>query len=55
MRVREIEELFYHNEIGRIADSMNDGDIYQPTYVNTDVCVSKCPLCAFNNRKGYLP
>ena len=58
MKVREIEGLFDCNlhEIGKMADSMNDRVMFVVNrHINyTDVCVSKCPLCAFNNREGYL-
>jgi aminodeoxyfutalosine synthase len=59
MKVKEIEELFGRDlhELGRLADSLNDG--YVTFVINrhinyTDVCVSRCPLCAFNNAKKYL-
>jgi aminodeoxyfutalosine synthase len=58
VKVREIEELFNRSlhEIGKIADSMNDRVMFVVNrHINyTDVCVSRCPLCAFNNRERYL-
>ena len=58
MKVREIEDLFNHNlhELGKIADSMNDTVMFVVNrHINyTDICVSRCPLCAFNNRERYL-
>ncbi len=58
MKVREIEDLFSYNlhELGRIADSMNDRVMFIVNrHINyTDICVSRCPLCAFNNKKCYL-
>ncbi|MBO8178999.1 MAG: CofH family radical SAM protein [Archaeoglobus sp.] len=58
MKVREIEDLFYQNfhELGERADSLNDRVMFVVNrHINyTDVCVSKCPLCAFSNRERYL-
>jgi aminodeoxyfutalosine synthase len=62
MKVGEIQELFTLDlhELGKRADSINRarGDVVTfviNRHINyTDVCVSRCPLCAFNNRKGYL-
>ncbi len=58
MKVREIEELFNLNlhELGKLADSLNDRVTFVVNrHINyTDVCVSRCPLCAFNNRDNYL-
>lgn len=58
MKVREIEELFHQNlhELGERADALNDRVMFVVNrHINyTDICVAKCPLCAFNNREGYL-
>lgn len=58
MKVSEIEELFYKplHEIGKIADSMNEFVTFAVNkHINyTDVCVAKCPICAFSNRKMYV-
>ncbi|AGK60185.1 de-hypoxanthine futalosine cyclase [Archaeoglobus sulfaticallidus PM70-1] len=62
MRRKEIEELFHLDlhEIGRLADSINRENGNYATFVinrhinYTDICVSKCPLCAFSNRENYL-
>lgn len=57
--VKRIKELFEMNvhELGRIADSMNDGRVMFVVnrHINyTNRCVSKCPLCAFWKENGYL-
>ncbi len=60
-KLRDIVGLFEEDlhELGRIADSMND-DIVTfviNRHINyTDVCISKCPLCAFHKDagEGYL-
>ncbi|AEA46156.1 CofH family radical SAM protein [Archaeoglobus veneficus] len=56
---RKIEELFSLelHELGEIANNLNDN--YVTFVVNrhinyTNVCVSKCPLCAFHRESGYL-
>ncbi len=57
--VKRIEELFemdFH-ELGRIANSINDEKVMFVInrHINyTNVCISKCPLCAFWREKGYL-
>lgn len=57
--IKKIKELFEMNvhELGRIADSMNDGKVMFVInrHINyTNRCVSKCPLCAFWKENGYL-
>ncbi|WP_230972173.1 CofH family radical SAM protein [Archaeoglobus neptunius] len=58
MNVREIERLFEQNlhDLGKIADSINDCVMFVINrHINyTDICISRCPLCAFNNRERYL-
>ncbi len=57
--VREIESLFNHSlhELGEFANSMNSDVVtfVVNRHINyTNVCVSKCPLCAFHRDRGYL-
>ncbi len=57
--VREIESLFNHSlhELGEFANSMNSDIVtfVVNRHINyTNVCVSKCPLCAFHRDRGYL-
>ncbi len=57
--VREIESLFNHSlhELGEFANSMNSDVVtfVVNRHINyTNVCVSKCPLCAFHKDSGYL-
>ncbi len=59
--IKEIEELFHSDlhELGTLADSLNSDIVtfVVNRHINyTDVCVSKCPLCAFhkNKEEGYL-
>ncbi len=59
--VREIEDLFHRDlhELGITANSMNSDVVtfVVNRHINyTDVCISKCPLCAFHRDKneGYL-
>ncbi len=59
MKVRDIEELFKMDvhELGRIANSINDDRVMFVInrHINyTNVCVSRCPLCAFWRDDGYL-
>jgi len=54
---KKIEELFHEDlhELGIKANSMNDGIVtfVVNRHINyTNVCVSKCPLCAFHRNKG---
>ncbi len=55
----EIERLFYEDlhELGVKANSMNDDIVtfVVNMHINyTNVCVSKCPICAFHRERGYL-
>ncbi|WP_456328428.1 CofH family radical SAM protein [Archaeoglobus sp.] len=55
-KIRELFEMDVH-ELGRIANSMNDNRVMFVInrHINyTNVCVSKCPLCAFWKDNGYL-
>ncbi|RUM34711.1 MAG: aminofutalosine synthase MqnE [Archaeoglobus sp.] len=59
--VKEIEELFHANlhDLGILANSFNSDTVtfVVNRHINyTDVCISKCPLCAFhkNREEGYL-
>ena len=57
--VKEIVDLFKMDlhELGRIADSLNDGRVMFVInrHINyTNRCVSRCPLCAFWRDDGYL-
>ncbi len=54
---KKIEELFYQDlhELGMRANSMNDNVVtfVINRHINyTNICVSKCPLCAFHRSKG---
>ncbi len=56
---RDIEGLFNLNvhELGETANSLNTklATFVVNRHINyTDVCISKCPLCAFHNDNGYL-
>jgi aminodeoxyfutalosine synthase len=57
--VKKIVDLFKMDvhELGKIADGLNDGRVMFVInrHINyTNVCVSKCPLCAFWKNDGYL-
>ncbi len=57
MKPREIVDLFYEDlhELGMRANSMNDNVVtfVINRHINyTNICVSKCPLCAFHRGKG---
>jgi len=57
--VKKIKELFEMDvhELGRIANGMNDNRVMFVInrHINyTNVCISKCPLCAFWRDNGYL-
>ncbi len=57
--VKEIESLFNYSlhELGELANSMNSDVVtfVVNRHINyTNVCVSKCPLCAFHRDRGYL-
>ncbi|AKG91801.1 de-hypoxanthine futalosine cyclase [Geoglobus ahangari] len=59
MNVREIEALFEENlhELGKRADSLNRGiaTFSINKHINyTNVCVSKCPICAYYRTEGYV-
>jgi aminodeoxyfutalosine synthase len=62
MNVKEIEELFKLDlhDVGSKADEINRKNGNFATFVinrhinYTDICISKCPLCAFSNRENYL-
>ena len=54
---KKIEELFYQDlhELGMRANSLNDDVVtfVINRHINyTNICVSKCPLCAFHRSKG---
>ena len=54
---KEIERLFYEDlhELGMRANAMNDEIVtfVVNRHINyTNICVSKCPLCAFHRSKG---
>ena len=58
MRVKEIEGLFHENlhELGMRADKMNGKTVTFTInkHINySNVCVSKCPICAFHRTKSY--
>ena len=59
MNARVIEELFDQNlhELGKIADGMN-GEVATFSvnkHINyTNICVSKCPICAYYRTEGYV-
>ena len=59
MNAREVEELFDQNlhELGKIADGMN-GEVATFSvnkHINyTNICVSKCPICAYYRTEGYV-
>ena len=55
-RIRKLFDMDVH-ELGRIADSLNDDRVMFVVnrHINyTNVCISKCPLCAFWRENGYL-
>jgi len=58
MKLREIEYLFSLSlhELGEIADRMNGVVTFSINkHINyTNICASKCPICAFQNESGYL-
>jgi len=60
LNVKEIEDLFYKNlhELGVIANGVNKNG-YVTFSINkhinyTNVCVSRCPICAYYREGGYL-
>lgn len=60
MNVKEIEDLFYQNlnELGTMANELNKNN-YVTFSINkhinyTNVCVSRCPICAYHRAEGYL-
>ncbi len=59
MNVKEIEDLFHQDmhELGSIADRINGriATFSVNRHINyTNVCVSKCPICAYHSENGYV-
>jgi len=59
LNVKEIEDLFHQDmhQLGRIADSINGriATFSVNRHINyTNVCVSKCPICAYHRENGYV-
>ncbi len=58
MKVREVEEMFRTSihELGKIANSMNSNfaSFIVNKHINySNVCESKCPICAFHSDGGF--
>ncbi len=59
MNVKRIEDLFKMNihELGKMADKMNGriATFSVNKHINyTNVCISKCPICAYYRDAGYV-